>query len=164
MHERSVGLGIGPAVLGDRLHRLLEAAVEADHPAVPEEAGRERVHRQVVQPRPRQVQLGRDAGHVDDVVGGGVGVEEVAGDRLVGTRATTRLIGGLEHDDAPAGLGQVAGRNEAVVTTADDDDGCLRHRSPPLTSTEPASPRLSHVCQAIAGRHMVAGCAAERVR
>jgi len=73
--------------------------------------------------RARQVELGGDLRHVDDVVGGRVGVEAVARKGLVGPGPAAGLVGGLEHDDALPGSGEVAGGDEAVVASADDEDG-----------------------------------------
>lgn len=57
-----------------KLHYNKTGASRTGRPSRKGPAG-ERVHRQVLQARAGQSELGRDARHVDDVVGGGVGVE-----------------------------------------------------------------------------------------
>ena len=48
------------------------------------------------------------------------GVEAVPGHRLLGAGAASRSIEGLQHHDVEPGLGQIAGRHQAVVAGADD--------------------------------------------
>jgi hypothetical protein len=67
VHERPVRLGVLAVVLGEGGDGLLDVAVEAHDPAVAEEAGGERLHRDVLESGAGQVELGRDRGHVDDV-------------------------------------------------------------------------------------------------
>jgi len=122
VHERPVRVGLSARTrVSDRVAGLLDRAEEAHDATVAEEPGGERAHLDVLQAGARQVQLRRDAGHVDDVVRGRVGVEQVARDRLVGPRTTTELVRGLEDDDLAARLGQVAGRDQPVVPPADHD-------------------------------------------
>ncbi len=119
LHEGPIGVGVGPALLGQRRHRRLHRAMEADPTAVGVDGHGERVHLLVHQTGPGQVQLGGDVGHVDDVVGRRVQVEAVAGDGLLGARAAARAIQGFEHHHLPAGLGQIARRHQPVVAAAD---------------------------------------------
>lgn len=71
----------------------------------------------------------RDVGHVDDVVGGRVHVEAVTGDRLLRARPPTGAVELFHHDHVPAGLGEIAGCYQAVVTGAHHDVDTARHRA-----------------------------------
>ena len=92
LHEGGVGPGLVRARLGDRVDGVVDRAEEADPAAIGVHGHRERVHLLVDEAGPGQVELGRDAGHVQDVVGDGVGVE--AGTRRRFPPSGTRLPGG----------------------------------------------------------------------
>ena len=51
-------------------------------------------------------------------------VEAVAGE-LLGHQGAAGLVASLDDEDLGAGLGQIGGRRQAVVTRADNDDIAL---------------------------------------
>jgi hypothetical protein len=120
-HERGIRARLGRVDPRERRDRPLDAAVKAHASPVGEDRRRERVHLAVPKAGRAQSQLARDRGHVDDVVRDRMGVEAIAGDRLLGPRAAARLAGLLEHEHVDAGPREVARAHEAVVAGADDE-------------------------------------------
>lgn len=84
-------------MLADGGDGLLDVPVEPDDAAVAEQPGGERLHGDVLETGTGQVKLTGDRRHVDDVVGGRVGVEALAAIGPVRTTATAELVGGFEH-------------------------------------------------------------------
>jgi hypothetical protein len=168
-HPLPVAPGLVDVDLGDRCDGALDVTVEADDASVAEHGHGEGVHLAVLESDVAQPQVVDDVGGVDDVVCGGVGVEPVAADELLGARTTAEPVGLFEDEDVLPRACQVAGRDETVVSASDDDhahDGVLpgpgrtSQPEPPALLTEdgPVSTAGSH------SRSKSAGAAESRKR
>ncbi len=125
--------------LGEGAVGVLAVRVDQKAAAVPE--------------RDAEVLVGHDVGcavlvELEVLVGGrlgtedvedGVQVEVVAGEDLLGRETASFLQATLQNQDRLAGLGEVVGDCQSIVTRTDDDDverfhGCPLHSSAPAAS------------------------------
>jgi hypothetical protein len=84
VHPIRVAGRLGGIVDGEVAESRFYRPEEAQNRLAGRHADRERVHLDVAQPGPEQVEVVGDARHVDYVVRGGVGVEVISGNRLLG--------------------------------------------------------------------------------
>ena len=120
--EIAVGVGVVRGHGGDAGAGFLHVTVEADSPCL---AGQRikcpGVHFDILQAVGGEVEFLHDGRAAEHDVRAAADIEAVARDDLLRANRAAHHRATFQHQDATACLGQIAGANEAVVASTDDD-------------------------------------------